>query len=171
MKKFLEETGMKEVITDKYGKDIAPGTHIDGKVPIDGIFVTCAVNIKKGGYTGFNQRVQGQRTDHRCLWIDIPTEVVFGSKTPPIIRFQGRRVKSQHPKIAQRVNTKYKEFVLENNLHQAIYQLESEVCFPITNDQRIRAETIARLRSEGIQYADKKCRRLFLGEIPYTPDL
>ena len=38
---------MKEAITDKYGKEIAPGTHIDGRVPINGIFVTCAVNIKK----------------------------------------------------------------------------------------------------------------------------
>ena len=85
MKKVLEETGMKEVITNKYGKEIAPGTHIDGRVPIDGIFVTCAVNIKKGGYTRFDQGVQGQRTDHRCLWIDIPTEAVFGSKTPPIM--------------------------------------------------------------------------------------
>ena len=84
MKKFLEETGMKEGITDKYAEDIAPGTHIDGKVPIDGISVTCAVNIK-GGYTGFDQGVQGQRMDHRCLWIDIPTEAVFGSKTPPIM--------------------------------------------------------------------------------------
>ena len=59
MKKFLEETGMKEVITDKYGEETVPGTHIDGRVPIDGIFVTCAVNTKKGGYTGFDQGVKG----------------------------------------------------------------------------------------------------------------
>ena len=161
MKKFLDEVGMKDVIIDKHGEEKAPGTHIKGRVPIDGIFTTCAINIKSRGYTRFNQGVQGQRTDHRCLWIDIPTSALFGSKTPPIMRFQGRQIKSGHPKIAKLFNKKYKEFVIKNNLHQAIYQLEADVCFPITDEQRDRAEKIAKLRSEGIQYADKKCRRLF----------
>ena len=128
-------------------------------------------HIKSGGYTGFNQGVQGQRTDHRCLWIDMPTSALIGSKTPPITRFQGRRFKSGHPKIAKHFNKKYEEFMIKNNLHQAIYRLEADVCFPITDEQRDRVEKIAKLRAEGIQYADKKCRWLFRAEIPYTPDL
>ena len=131
-----------------FGEEKAPGTHIKGRVPIDGIFSTCAINIKRGGYTGFDQGVQGQRTDHRCLWIDISTSDLFGSKTQPIIRFQGQWVKSGHPKIANLFNKKYKEFVIKNSLHQAIYQLEADVCFPITDTQRDRAETIAKLHAE-----------------------
>ena len=170
MKHFLNEVGMKEVIHDKHGEE-APGTYIDGQVPIDGIFATCSIIIKRGGYASFEQGVQGQRTDHRCLWIDIPTEMLFGSKTPPLMPFNGRRVKSNHPKIANRFNNCYKVFAIQNKLPQKIYQLEAEVLFPIAAEQRERAETIAHLRAQGIQYADKRCRRLFRGEIPFTPDL
>ena len=45
MKKFLEEVGMKECILDKHREE-APGTYIEGTVPIDGFFTTCSVNIK-----------------------------------------------------------------------------------------------------------------------------
>ena len=48
MKCFLNDVGMKEVIHDKHGEE-APGTYIDGQVPIDRIFATCSINIKRGG--------------------------------------------------------------------------------------------------------------------------
>ena len=88
MQQFLNDVGMKEVIHDRR-RSQAPGTYIDGKVPIDGIFSTCAVTIQQGGYTSFEQGVQGQRTDHQCLWVDIETEALFGSKTTPLMQFQG----------------------------------------------------------------------------------
>ena len=56
---------MKECIIDKHRED-APGTYINGKVPIDGIFTTWSVNIQKGGYTAFDDGVQGS-----ALTIDV----------------------------------------------------------------------------------------------------
>ena len=149
---------MKEVIHDRHG-DQASGTYINGQMRIDRIFATCSINIKKGGYASFEQGVQGQRTDHRCLWIDISTESLFGSKTPPLMPFNRRRVKSKHPKIANRFNDSYKDFAIRNQLPPKIYQLEADVQFPITEEQQMRAEKIAQLQAEGIQYANKRCRQ------------
>ena len=71
------------------------------------------------------------------------------------MRFQGRRVKSKHPRIAHQFNHMYKHFAIKQCLAQKIFQLEAKVEFPITQEQKLRAEEIAKLRSDGIQYADK----------------
>ena len=163
-RKFLREVGMKEIILDRHGME-APATHINGTLPIDGIFATVSVNIVKGGYTSFADGVQGQRTDHRCLWVDLAIQEVFGQKTPPLIRFAGQRVKSTHPKIVNRFNTAYKKYVIRNQLAHKVYQLEGKVTFPIQHIHQVEAKEIAKLRQEGIQYADKRCRRLFRGAI------
>ena len=96
MRKFLDDVGMKEAIHDRHGSN-APATYIEGQLPIDGLFATSAITIRAGGYISFDQGIQGQRTDHQCLWIDLDITSIFGSEVPPLMRFQGRRVKSKHP--------------------------------------------------------------------------
>ena len=120
IQKFLDEVGMKEIILDHHGLD-APGTYIDGTLPIDEIFTSCLMNAVHAGYTSFEDGVQGQRTDHRCLWMDLDINKVFGSTTPPLSRFQGRRVKSNHPHIVEKFNAKYKEYIIKNSLSQKIF--------------------------------------------------
>ena len=99
MSRFLDDIGMKEAIHDRHGSN-APATYIEGQVPIDRLFVTCAISIQEGRHVSFDQGIQGQRTDHRCLWIDLDITSIFGSEVPPLMRFHGRRVKSKHPRIA-----------------------------------------------------------------------
>ena len=114
-KKFLNDVGMKDIIMARHG-DKAPSTCIDGSLPIDGIFATAAINIVQGGYTSFADRVQGQRTDHHCLWVDISIQEVFGHKTPALIQFGGHRVKSSHPNIVNKFNTQYKKIRNQQSL-------------------------------------------------------
>ena len=65
-------------------------------------------------------------------------------------------MKSKHPRIAHRLNHMYnKHFGIKHGLAHKIFQLEAEVEFPITQEQKLKAEEIAKLRSDGIQYADK----------------
>ena len=149
MTHFLDETGMKEIILQRHGSK-APGTYIDGQAPIDGIFTSCSLEAVKAGYTSFLDGVQGQRTDHRCLWVDIDVVAVFGNKTPPLLKFTGRRVQSRNPNIVKTFNKKYKEFAIKHRLAQRIFQLEREVTFPISNEQIELAETIVQQRYEGI---------------------
>ena len=112
-----------------------------------------------------------------CRWstrtTDRPLMLVgrYCQFTPPLMKFYGRRVKSNHPKIVHRFNLHFKRFVINNRLAHRIFQLEKEVTFPIQEHHRRAAEEIASLRADGIQYADKKCRRLFRGQIEFTPQL
>ena len=59
MHKFLDDVGIKEAIHDRHGLN-APATYIEGQVPTDGLFVTCAISIREGGYVSFDQGIQGQ---------------------------------------------------------------------------------------------------------------
>ena len=103
--------------------------------------------------------------------MDIPIQDIFGHKTPDLIRFGGRRVKSSHPTIVNKFNTQYKRFVIKNRLAHKIFLLQRNTTFPIRHWQKQAAKDIARLRAEGIQYANKRCRRLFRGEIKFTPEI
>ena len=84
MRKFLDNVGIKEAIHDRHGSN-APATYIEGQLPIDGLFVTSAITIRAGGYVPFDQGIQGQRTEQRCLWIDLDITSIFGSEVPPLM--------------------------------------------------------------------------------------
>ena len=167
---FLSEVDMREAILHKHGND-APGTHINGTHPIDGIFTTRSVSIQSGGYCSFDQGVQGKRTDHRCLWIDVRITTVFREKMPPLMKFCGRRVKTTDPRIVERFNSHYKKFVIKHQMAQRIFRLEQSVTCPISDQHQQEAETLAHLWQQGIQYADKRCRRLFRGLVPFSPEV
>ena len=171
IKKFLAQVEMREAILHKHGSQHAPGTHIDGTKPIDGIFTTRSISVQSCGYCSFDEGVIGKRTDHRCLWVDLRIPNVFGEKMPPLMKFSGRRVKTSDPRIVQRFNHHYKKFAIKHNLSQRIFNLENKVTCPITETHRLEAEAIASLREQGIQYADKRCRRLFQGLIPFSPEV
>ena len=84
MRKFLDNVGMKEAIHDRHGSN-APAMYIKGQLPINGLFATSAITTQAGGYISFDQGIQGQQTDHRCLWIDLDITSIFGSEVPPLM--------------------------------------------------------------------------------------
>ena len=87
------------------------------------------------------------------------------------MKFSGRRVKTSDPRIVQRFNHHYKKFAIKHNLSQRIFNLENKVTCLIPETHRLEAEAIASLREQGIQYADKQCRRLFQGLVPFSPEV
>ena len=160
---FLEDTGLQEPILDKYGRERAPHTYIDGSDPIDGIFTSHEIEIVEGGYTSFEDGVQGLRPDHRCLWIDIREVDVFGQTMPGRMKFQGRRVKSKDPRTRAKFNKEYKKFIVQHKLAKNIYEMENAISYPASPAQIQECNKIAALRQKGIMYADRRCRKLRFG--------
>ena len=71
----MQAVGLSEVITTLHDPDktVAPRTYERGSRPIDGLFVTPSLLSARCGYLPFV-------LDHRCLWIDIPMDIVFGQE-------------------------------------------------------------------------------------------
>ena len=81
MRTWARNIGLTEVLSQAYGK--VP-TRQQGRLPIDGIYVSNTINITRMGYAAFGLF----DSDHRCLWIDVPTQNIYGFKlqriAPPI---------------------------------------------------------------------------------------
>ena len=108
-------------------------------------------------------------SDHRAIWVDLSYDNAFGHKMPKII--SPRKLKSDDPRTRNRWIELYKSFVSSNKLNQKIFDLEKSIYLPITNQHVYEYEKIRKKRDEGIKYADKRCRKLKMGNIPYSDEL
>ena len=169
IKTFLEDTDMRDVVMAIHG-DNAPNTHIDGSKPIDGIFATRGVECVQAGYTAFSDGVQGRRPDHRCIWMDVRLQTVFGHKMPPVRKAAFRRVKCNDPRIWKKFNQSYKKFAINCGLGEKIFQTEADSSYPPTIHALEQADVVATLRYHAIEHADNNCRRVFMGGVPYSEE-
>jgi len=78
---YFNTIGMTEAILHRHGQD-APPTHQCRSKAIDGIFVT---NGLLGHPSGYLSGLAGISGNHRCLWIDLPEQWLFGGQMPVIV--------------------------------------------------------------------------------------
>ena len=166
IKNAFREVGMKEAIT--HGRDTTThATFHRGSIPIDGIFTSSTITLIQGGYLPFGTIP----SDHRPLWIDIRYENAFGYKMSEIINPVARRLKSNLPKVRNKFNQDYKQFIRKHHLEERLYSLQSRLTEPISINDAKEYESILNTRSNAIAYADKRCRKVFMGAIPFSVDL
>ncbi len=90
---YFNALGLTEAILHRHGIDALP-THQCGSQAIDGIFVTTGLLGHAGSYLSGLAGVIG---DHRCLWLDLPEQWIFGGNMPAIVQAGARRLKSDDP--------------------------------------------------------------------------
>ena len=79
---------------------LVPQTYNRSKdCPIECWFVSPSLNISKGYYLHFGRLY----SDHRGIWIDIPTKILFGYKPPPITYFGDLPLKLIDPRVVKKV--------------------------------------------------------------------
>lgn len=163
--KKLRKVGLTETIIDQHGHQ-GPATHQRGSVPIDGIFVTDTLQGCKCGYLPLT-------FDHRGLWIDIPMTVAFGHALPPISSPAARRLKCEDPRIVKAYQLTYDAYLVKNKVYEQAQTLYKKVINNECQKQEIRYEwnRIDKVRVIGMMEADKKCRQLYMGGIPWSPTL
>jgi hypothetical protein len=144
-------------------------SHLEwGIDPIDGIFVSPSIDILLGGYFEFGFC---PHTDHRGLWIDIHYNVAFGHVMPTIVTAQARHLKLTDPRIVKWYTGVWSHFILEHNLLERAYQVQHTCTYPLAPKLQREWDAIDALRKEGVMLADKKCRKLHTGAVPWSPDI
>ena len=161
--------GLWEINIYKHGND-APPTYNRGSEPIDGIFVSpCLAHSAKCGYLSFGDAPLN--CDHRTLWLDIPKDVVFGCnvQTPQSIP---TRLKCIDPRIVKKHNEIYNKFLNEHNLFSRASCLQQQVDNGPTTPAIIKEwNEIDKLRIKGLKKAGRNCRKLRMGNLPWSPAL
>jgi hypothetical protein len=166
---FRNKLQLKEVILSRHGTRRAPPTQIEGSKPIDGIFTTNGISIQGSGYLAFADGVKG-RPDHRAAWIDITMTSALGYRVPDTVRPSMQRVTTKDIRSVKAFNKAMRVFVRQHKLGERITRLERTIHYPPTAAEQQEAETLMKLRTKGIKAADKICRKLRTGAIPYSPE-
>ena len=163
----LTSIGLRETITHRHSDESPFSTCNKGSRPIDGIFTSSTIHITKGGYLPFTQFP----TDHRALWIDITMDNLCGSDMAPITLPQARRLKCNDPKTQNKWLTLYTKYLNERNAISRAYKVQSSLQIPLPKTMEIEYEKLRTIRMEARKFADKHCRKLYMGEVPYSPEL
>ena len=97
----LRSLNLEELITSLHSDKSAPATQNrnTSRRPIDGIWATPRLSAIAGGYLAFGG---GCPSDHRTVWIDIPTNRVFGSRPQHLQPAIQRRISTKDPRLRKR---------------------------------------------------------------------
>jgi len=138
------------------------------QTPIDAIWTTPGLTIGKGGMTGFGELDLGS-ADHRCLWIDIDMQSMFGMLPPEPAKRPNHNIPLNDPRVVkkynnfvhkerQRLGIDIKILALEAKAHQGTITHDDEDLFEtlLTRDHAIRSQ------------AKIKCRPFYSGKVLYS---
>ena len=165
----MEEVGLQETLLAQHGP--GPPTMKQGSTTIDGLFVSAALRDYKCGYTGFI-------ADHRGVMLEIPMQAALGHSIPAIVRPAMRRLKLQDPRIVAKYLTAYKAEVESAEMGPALQCLWDKAVgqynpqateSPLNYMDHIIYDRLDAACTKAMLEAERTCRKLYLGEVPWSP--
>ena len=147
-----------------------PATSLTGSKPIDSIFVSASLqNIIRGGWI----RVEDSIGDHRAIFIDIPTQVLLGEDPFHMHRSTKRRLVCDQPKVVQKYNELLNQQLENQHTFSKYTAFQDRInCNQITQEEYIvNLNRLDRSITNSIIFAEKRCRKLRAGQVPYSPEI
>ena len=164
IKKLIAKHNMYNPIEERYGKTTT--TYAYGTSPIDAIFISNNLSIKQGGH----QEGDLTLSDHKVVWIDIAKEQIMGNNEP-IIYPKQRILHTSHPKVRKKYNKLLESHLQKHNVPYLMKQLKNKMKENDKQQSTQLYEKLARIRLQGVQYAEKHCRPPRGGNIPFSPEI
>ena len=124
------------------------------------------VTITAAGFLPFHFGVG----DHRGIYIDIPHSSFLGSTLRKIERPNARRLQCNREKVKKKYVDSLEIFMRQHKIKQKLGLLHEANNIPKEMRKTI-LESIDRTIGDGMQMAEKRCRNLAMGEVPYSPEL
>ena len=166
------ECQLVDPIRERYQKkdQQLPATSLTGSKPIDSIFVSASLqNIVRGGWI----KLEDSIGDHRSIFIDIPIQTLLGENPFHIHRSTARRLVCDQPQVVD----KYNQLLVEQLQNQHTFEQYERIQEQygnneISNDEySIKLNKLDRSITNSIRFAEKKCRKLRAGQVPYSPEI
>ena len=154
---------MQEVVSESTGRRLG-ATFFRGTKPIDGVWCTRGVHIENACVMPVGFGVG----DHRLFVVDFSTVSLLGHAPTKIVRPATRRLNSKLGQAAR----KYIDS-LEGNIkrHRLIERAGAAHENSATDDEAERKlQALDIERKNYMMCAERKCRRIKAGRIPYSPE-
>ena len=155
---------MSEVVGDFTGKRIGP-TFFRGRKPIDGVWATKDISVTHACVMPAGYGVG----DHRMFVIDFQAESIVGATPFRIQRYTTRRLNT---KVSSGATKKYVERLEKNIRQHLLLEKLNELSGRDYNRKSIQRKLnkIDKQSKELMLNAEKKCRRIKSGRIPFSPE-
>ena len=167
----IPELGMQEVISAKHPDLPETPTFCagdrSGRHQIDGIWATPDLPINKGTWLAIHK----SPGDHRYGVIDIAWEVLIGQPRYKTIRPPARRLSCNHPKAPKNYRGRFKRQLKYHKIQKKLHAIYEEANYPLTEDQQQQLEKIAQTKEEIMINAEKRCRKMCMGSVAFTPEV
>ena len=147
-----------------------PATSSTGSVPIDSIFVSQQLrHITRGGWLKHGETVG----DHRPIYIDIPIINLLGEPPFTIHRPDARRLTCEQPKVVKKFNRILTQQLENEHTLEKFEALKNDIDNNILSKEQIKdaVEKIDKSCTNSILRAEKHCRKLRMGEVPWSVEL
>jgi hypothetical protein len=154
---------MKEVVGDFTGTPIG-STFFRGSKPIDGVWATSNITVSNAAIMPAGYEIG----DHRLFVINFLMMDIIGKSPPRIVRPASRRLNTKIPRVAAEYARILEKKILKHRLIERTGATHTS-----SKSRRKAAKCLNRLDDELGQYmhhAEKKCRKLKSGRIPFLPE-
>jgi hypothetical protein len=138
-----------------------------GRVPVDGCWITPDLATLKAGWLAVH-KCPG---DHRCPIIEIDSKVLLGDNMLRIAKVQARRLSTKIKKAVMRYSKKLDDHLIRHKVLPKLHKVYAGSTTKLSPDQAQEMETIDRVRSEGMTYAEKRCRKYHTGQVECSPEI
>ena len=161
------QCGLQEILPTLHPDIQPPRTNQMGVHPIDGIFVSPALNnATRGGWLKFGEGIG----DHRPLFVDIPIKKLLGESRFRIQRPYVRRLKCNDPRIVSNFNNLFESNGNSKKIFDNYKKLKGSFGVPMTQSVRSALFSLDSDVTSTTKYAEKKCRKLRMGQIEFTAE-
>jgi hypothetical protein len=107
--------------------------------------------------------------DHRFAIIDFKSDVLVGDNVLKVAQPEARRLSSSIPTAVANYNQTLSNFFITHKMLQSLHRLYAERHGNFTPEQAQQLQGLDILRSQGMRHAEKKCRKLSMGNVDYSP--
>ena len=168
---IFQEHGMVNAVFDRHSRQGAPTTYYrcNSNRIVDGMWVTPGITVHRSGYL----EPKDFPGNHSLVWMDISYDDALGHNPPTPVSPAARRLKLGYSKTVDKYLKIYERLIDFHSLPQRQFTLEASTSYgvPLTAQQAQEAEAIDCLRTRCMLKAEKKCRKLRMGRVDFSPKL
>ena len=139
-------------------------------IPVDGIWASPSLDCVAAGYYGFGELVMG-KTDHRMIWADFSYESTLGFQPPTPLYSTPQRLTLADPRVVRRYNKILLREQRRLKLGPRAFALQAAIPSGLQPHHFSEYETLANLDMNARRHAQKKCRKLQMGAVPYSDNI
>ena len=165
--KAFEARNMVPVITGGRHNGDPPETYNKGTYPIDECFASSNLKINKCGF----MRHGDNGSDHCPIWLDVDKNSALGSVPPDIQSHRARKLKTLDPRVVSKYNQMLEEEFEKHNLYERVLKLYNKLDNDFSQNEFVEYDILDRIRDKAMKKAERKCRKLHMGCVPWSPKL